>query len=162
MILANKSREIFRWVFNDDSSLKYGYTIPITEPKAKVNKIFCSNNGYHTIITVEGKENYFAFYLNSRSNKIRELFKVKDQNILIECVGWDERCNEFSTNVTTYFNIILLQPILLGTDKGSIHSLQIDYDLKSDNIKEKLSLLLALKNGNIYGIGVYVLIIHLV
>ena len=86
-------------MFNDDDSLKNPILIPNNEPKAVINKIFCDNKGHHTIITVEGKECFFAYYLNIKSNKIRELFKVKDSSILIECVGWDERSNEISTNV---------------------------------------------------------------
>ena len=98
-MLATKQREIWRWVFNDDASLKNSYSLPINESKAHVNKIFSDNKGHHNIITVEGKENYFAFYLNYKSNKIRELFKIKDINVLIESVGWDERCSDNSTNV---------------------------------------------------------------
>lgn len=138
LILSNKKNEVFRWVFNDDESLKQAYNIPLLEKEKGVfSKFFCEPRGNHTII----RHNKGVYYFNIRSSKIKELFKLKE--ISVESIGWDERNNSDSTT----------SQILIGSDNGNIYSYQIDYDIKQDTLKEKMTHLIQLKQGTIYGIG---------
>ena len=120
LILSNKKNEVFRWVFNDDESLKQAYNIPLLEKEKGVfSKFFCEPRGNHTII----RHNKGVYYFNIRSSKIKELFKLKE--ISVESIGWDERNNSDSTT----------SQILIGSDNGNIYSYQIDYDIKQDTLK---------------------------
>jgi len=94
LIVSNKKNEIFRWVFNDSESIKNAYNIPIMErEKGTYTKFFCEPKGNHTIF----KHNKNFYYFNIKSNKIRELSKLKD--IGLESIGWDDKSTELTTNV---------------------------------------------------------------
>jgi len=97
-MMANKKSEIYRWFFKERDSLKYAFLIPNTE-KASVNKIFVSQKGYHAIISLSNKDTKFGYYFNIKSQKIKELFKIKEFGIAIESIAWDEKCSDTSTNV---------------------------------------------------------------
>jgi hypothetical protein len=93
LIMSNKKNEVFRWTY-DDESLRHAYSIPMQErEKGVFTKFFCEPRGYHTLF----KHNKNLYYFHIRSNKIKELFKLKEINV--ESIGWDERCSELSTNV---------------------------------------------------------------
>ena len=96
LMMANRKCEIYRWFFKD--SLNYATLIPNSE-KAAVNKIFINQKGYHAIITLSNKDNKFGYYFNIKSQKIKELFKIKELGISIESIAWDEKCSDASTNV---------------------------------------------------------------
>ena len=138
LVLSNKKNEVFRWVFTDNDSLNQAYNIPMQEKEKGVfTKFFCEPRGNHTIF----RHNKNVYYFNIRSNKIKELFKLRE--VPVESIGWDERNTSESTT----------NQILIGSDNGNIYSYQVDYDLKLDTIKEKLTSLIQLKPGTIYGIG---------
>lgn len=99
LMFSNKKSEVFRWIYNDDESLKQAYNIPMQEKERGVfSKFFCEPKGNHTIF----RHNKNMFYFNIRSNRIKELFKLKE--FTVESIGWDEKStNEFNTNVNIIF-----------------------------------------------------------
>jgi hypothetical protein len=138
LMFSNKKNEVIRWVFSEEDSLKQAYSIPLQDKEKGVfTKFFCEPRGNHTIF----RHNKGVYYFNIRSSKIKELFKLRE--VVVESIGWDEKNNSESTT----------REILIGADNGNIFSYQIDYDIKSDTIKEKMTHLISLKPGTIYGIG---------
>lgn len=100
IMISNKKNEVYRWIFNNDESIKNSYTIPLQErEKGVFTKFFCEPNGNHTII----KHNKYMFYFNFESQKIKELYRLRDINI--ESIAWEDKSTINSTNV--FFYVIL-------------------------------------------------------
>lgn len=98
-MFSNKKNEIFRWIFEDPESTKQVFQLPPVIEKLYVSKIFCENKGNHTIIFLSNSQVKMSFYFNIRSNKFKELQKLKD--IQIESVAFDDiKSNDYSTNVS--------------------------------------------------------------
>jgi hypothetical protein len=98
LIFSNKKNEIFRWIFDDPESTKQLFQIPPVIEKLYVSKIFCDSKGHHTIIFLSNSQVKLSFYLHIRSNKLKELQKLKD--IQIESIAFDDsKSTESSTNV---------------------------------------------------------------
>lgn len=132
LLISNKKNEVFRWIFDKDTSIRNTYSIPLPEKERGAStKFFCDQSGNHTIF----KHNRYFFYFNIQSEKIKLLTKFSDINI--ESVAFDESASEQSTNT-----------ILIGSDKGKIYGYQIDYDVKNDKITEKITEFIKLKNDS--------------
>ena len=139
MIFANRKNEIFRWIYdNKEDSLRNAYNIPLPEKERGLStKFYCDQKGYHCIF----KHNRYYFYFNFKSEKIKLLTKFNDINI--ESIAFDESNSESSTNT-----------ILIGTDKGRIYGYQLDYDIRTDKVTEKITEYIKLKSEkSIYGIA---------
>lgn len=101
LIFSNKKNEIYRWMFEDPESTKQIYPLPAVIEKLYVSKIYCDNNGYHSIIFLSNSQVKMSFYFHLKSQKFKELSKLKD--IQIESLSFDEvKSTEFTTNVITY------------------------------------------------------------
>ena len=101
LILSNKKNEIYRWCY-DSESQRQAYSVPMQEKEKGIfSKFFCEPQGYHTIF----RHNRSIYYFHLKSTKIKELFKLKE--IVVESIGWDEKCPEHTTNV----NILILANI---------------------------------------------------
>lgn len=139
LLVTNKRSELYRWVFDQDDSLKQPFNLPLPEKeKGFFSKIFCDLKSYHSII----RYNKHYFYFNTRSQKLKQLTRLSD--ISVESVAFDETAMDSSPNT-----------LLLGTDKGRIYSFSFDYDFKLDKVvNEKLTELIQLKEKTIYGLSV--------
>ena len=68
LMFSNKKNEVFRWVFNEEDSLKQAYNIPLQDKEKGVfTKFFCEPRGNHTIF----RHNKGIFYFNIRIAKKR-------------------------------------------------------------------------------------------
>lgn len=139
LIISNKKNEVFRWIFDQDDSLRTAHSIPLPDKsRGQVTKFYIDNKGNHTIF----KHNSYYFYFNIQSQKIKQIHKLND--VSVESVAFDETAGENSTNT-----------ILIGTDKGKIYGYQIDYDARTDKVTEKMTELIKLKQEKIiYGLSV--------
>lgn len=98
LIFSNKKNEIFRWIFDDPESTKQVYPLPAVIEKLFISKIFCDSKGNHTIIFLSNAQVKMSFYFHFKSQKFKELQKLKD--IQIESLAFDEvKSNEYTTNV---------------------------------------------------------------
>lgn len=140
LFITTKKNELYRWVYNQDDSLKTAYNFPFAEKeKAYYSKIFCDFKSNHAIV----KQNTKYYYFNSKYLKLKLLTKLSDINV--ESIAFDETAGENSPNT-----------LLIGTDKGKIFSYNLEYDNKLDKItSEKLVELIQLKHEKtINGIAV--------
>lgn len=143
LLIVNRKNELFKWVFDQEDSLKTPFVLPLIEKEKGYNaKIFCDNKSCHSII----RYNKSYVYFNSKFNKTKLLPKLADLTIL--SIAFDEKALENSPN-----------NILLGTDKGRIFSYSFLYDIKGDRIvNEILVELIQLKQEKpIYGLAVSIL-----
>ena len=101
-MFSNKKNEIYRWIFEDPESTKQVFPIPPVLEKLQVSKIFCESKGYHSIIFLSSAQNKLSYYFHLKSQKFKELNKLKD--VHIESLAFDEsKSTEFSTNVYFLF-----------------------------------------------------------
>lgn len=130
MLIANKKNELFCWIFDQDESLRTAIQIPLPEKEKGYQAIFYTDkNSLHSIF----KYNRYYFYFNTRAGKVKLLNKLNDLNV--ESIAFDNNANDACTNT-----------ILIGTDKGKIYGLYLEYDFKNDKIvSDKLTELIQLK-----------------
>jgi len=98
-MFSNKKNEIFRYIYNDEDSLRQAFIIPGID-RFKINKIFSDHKGNHSIISLQLFQSKTNFYFNHKLNKFKECNRMKD--LIIEEISWDENTSEFSTNVYYY------------------------------------------------------------
>lgn len=130
LIISNKLNKVFRWIYDQDDSLRTAYSIPLPDKeRGHFSRFFCQQKGYHTIF----KHNRYYYYFNIHSNSIKLLHKLND--LIIESIAFNENAGEYSTDT-----------ILLGNDNGIIYGYQIDYDLKNEKVTEKITEFIKLKH----------------
>ena len=96
LLFTNKKNEIFRYIIDDEDSLRQAFIIPSID-KLQISKIFSDFKGNHSIIGLQYLQIKVNYYFNHKTNKFKELPKLKDN--LIETIAWDENSTELSSNV---------------------------------------------------------------
>lgn len=143
--VVTSDKQVLRWMMNEGDLVKTPKKEPVmeliirggTSSQQQPEQVFCDNPGWHCLVTFNTD---ITHYFHITSSKSLLLNKLVQHQQTITSVGWSRASEKLNTRET-----------LIGTNKGSIFELNIEYDPNTDTIKHNVQILFNV-NFSIYGI----------
>lgn len=143
--VVTSDKQVLRYTINEEDIIKVPRKDHMSEliirggtnSQQQPEQVFCDKTGWHCIVTFNTELSHYFHLTASKSLLLNKLVHNQQQ---ITSVGWHRTADKLNT-----------KEILIGTSKGTIIELTIEYDQASDTIKHNFQVLFNVSIG-IYGI----------
>jgi len=117
LYVLTSEQQVLRWVYEDDMRAKNPTQSSKQELKFAVDEkviedIFCDRTGWHCLVTMQDKNTHYVHLSAARAFILHKL-----NNIAILSCGWNPLAQQYKT-----------EEILVGTDRGQIIVMNIEFD----------------------------------
>ena len=141
--IVTSDKQVLRWLVSETEQVKESRKEGVNEliirggntAQQRPEKVFCDQSGWHSLVTFNTEDTHY-FHLTANQS----LLVSKVHGLSITSVGWNRNTERYNT-----------KEILLGSNKGSILELVVEYDAATETIKHTVNRLFEVAN-QIYGI----------
>ena len=143
--VVTSDKQVLRWNINEEEVIKTPRRDQMTEliirgsptSQQSPEQVFCDKTGWHCIVTFNTEICHYFHYSAVKSLLLNKLAQAQQQ---ITSVAWHRLAEKFNS-----------REVLLGTSKGLIIELTIEYEPASETIKHNFQILFNISNG-IFGL----------